>query len=97
MVAVATLVTVACCVERPSATQPADETSCATDGRETSRGSSAPLGLADHQGRHQLRGTPAVPDVDGTATARIPTEEEELCLQEETVFFLSAEHSLLGS
>jgi hypothetical protein len=57
---------------------------------------SAPLGLTHHQRRHQLRGTPAVADIDAAAAARIPTENEELCLQEEAVFFLFGEHVVTG-
>jgi hypothetical protein len=53
----------------------------------------APLGLSYHQRGHQLRGTPVVADVDTAAAARVPAQEEELCFQEEAVFFGSAEHA----
>jgi hypothetical protein len=57
---------------------------------------STPLGLTHHQRRHQLRGTPAVADADAAPAARIPTEDEELCLQEEAVFFSFGEHVVTG-
>ena len=80
-------------VRRPTS----DVTSRATDRRRT-EGLPSPLRLAHHERGHQLRGTPVASDIDTAAAARIPTEKEEFRLQQETVFFLSAEHGpLLGS
>ncbi|MFZ0035716.1 MAG: hypothetical protein WAK60_12110 [Sedimentisphaerales bacterium] len=39
---------------------------------------SAPLGFADHQGRHLLKAGPAIVFMDTTSVARIPTDVEQL-------------------
>jgi hypothetical protein len=72
-----------------------DVMSRAADRRRTGDGLASPLGLAHHQGRHQLRRAPATSDVEAAAAARIPTQKEEFRLQQETVFFLSSEHGPL--
>ena len=54
---------------------------------------SAPIGLANHQWGHLLGRRAVVSQANATATAWIPTQGEELGLQEESVFFQLAEHN----
>jgi hypothetical protein len=55
-------------------------------------GLSTPLGFADHERRHELRGAAVTAGGETGAIAGVPPNGEQLGLQEEAVFFESAEH-----
>ena len=53
---------------------------------------SAPVGFADHQGRHLLGLGPSPAAVDAASAARIPANSERLGAESQPIFFQSAEH-----